>query len=353
MKPIIVTGAAGFIGSALVRELLKDCDNYVVAVDKLTYAGNLDSLSEVEDHERFRFVKADIGDREKMAEVFVETSPVGVIHLAAESHVDRSINAPADFIQTNVFGTFALLETARDYLDSLDEKTRSAFRFHHISTDEVYGDLGTSAEIFSEASPYDPSSPYAATKAASDHLVRAWGRTYQLPVLITNSSNNYGPRQFPEKLVPHVILNALSGKPIPVYGDGSQIRDWIHVEDHASALVTVFQQGSEGQTYNVGGRNEKRNIEVVRLLCECLEKHASEKKPAGVERYEDLITFVKDRPGHDLRYAVDASKIQDDLEWSPSETFETGMEKTVQWYLENRAWWEAILSGEYRLERLG
>ncbi len=352
MNRIIVTGAAGFIGSALVRELLQS-GSTVIAVDKLTYAGNPQSLRDVMGHDRFQFFKADIVDRGAMAEIFTTTQPGGIIHLAAESHVDRSIAGPADFITTNIVGTFTLLEAARDYLGTLAEKNRESFRFHHISTDEVYGDLDPLAPPAIEEPPYRPGSPYSASKASADHLVRAWSRTYGLPVVISTSPNNCGPRQFPEKLIPHVILNALSGKAIPVYGDGEQIRDWLYVEDHAAALATIYHHGKVGETYHVGGGNERRNLEVVHTLCDLLEKHAADRKRAGLASYRDLITHVKDRPGHDLRYAIDGTKLREALDWAPRESFASAMEKTVLWYLGNEAWWRGILSGDYRLERLG
>ena len=351
-KNLLITGGAGFIGSAVVRHLIQHTAHRVACVDKLTYAGNLESLAEVSDSERYRFYQVDICDRAALDAVFAEFRPDAVMHLAAESHVDRSIDGPAAFIQTNIVGTYTLLEAARGYWNGLDAEARAAFRFHHISTDEVYGDLHGTDDLFTEATPYAPSSPYSASKASSDHLVRAWQRTYGLPTLVTNCSNNYGPYHFPEKLIPHVILNALAGKPLPVYGDGSQIRDWLYVEDHARALVEVVTRGSVGETYNIGGHNEKRNLEVVQTLCELLEELAPN-KPAGVAHYRDLITFVKDRPGHDLRYAIDASKIQRELGWVPQETFESGIRKTVQWYLDNRQWWQRVLSGDYRLGRLG
>ena len=284
-----------------------------------------------------------------MLEQFESFRPTSIMHLAAESHVDRSIEGPGEFIRTNIEGTYTLLEATRDW----SERSGSGIRFHHVSTDEVYGDLAGSDDLFTEETSYDPSSPYSASKAASDHLVRAWGRTFGLPIVVTNCSNNYGPRQFPEKLIPHMILNALAGKPLPIYGDGSQIRDWLYVEDHAEALLTVLENGADGETYNIGGHNEKKNLEVVRCLCELLEELAAEEKPREIERFEDLITYVKDRPGHDVRYAIDASRIDRELGWKPKETFETGLRKTVQWYLENREWWQAILDGSYRLERLG
>ena len=349
---ILITGGAGFIGSAVVRHLIQHTAHRVACVDKLTYAGNLESLAEVSDSERYRFYQVDICDRAALDAVFTEFRPDAVMHLAAESHVDRSIDGPADFIQTNIVGTYNLLEAARAYWNGLEPAAKAAFRFHHISTDEVYGDLHGSDDLFTEVTPYAPSSPYSASKASSDHLVRAWQRTYGLPTLVTNCSNNYGPYHFPEKLIPHVILNALAGKPLPVYGDGSQIRDWLYVEDHARALVEVMTRGAVGDTYNIGGHNEKRNLEVVQTICKLLEELAPQ-KPAGVVHYRDLITFVKDRPGHDLRYAIDASKIQRELGWVPQETFESGIRKTVQWYLDNRQWWQRVLSGDYRLGRLG
>ena len=349
---IIVTGGAGFIGSAVVRELIELRDFDVVNLDKLTYAGNLDSLSAVVDSKRYKHEKVDICDSLALAQVFKKHKPTFVMHLAAESHVDRSIDGPADFINTNITGTFNLLEAARHYFESLVDSEKKQFRFHHISTDEVYGDLAGTNDLFTEQTSYSPSSPYSASKAASDHLVRAWGRTYGLPVIITNCSNNYGPCHFPEKLVPHIILNAIHGKPLPIYGDGLQVRDWLYVEDHAKALIRVVSKGKIGETYNIGGHNEKTNLEVVEVICELLEELAP-KKPSGVESYKDLITFVKDRPGHDARYAIDASKIERELGWIPLETFETGLRKTVQWYLYNRHWWERVLSGAYRLERLG
>jgi dTDP-glucose 4,6-dehydratase len=349
---ILVTGGAGFIGSAVVRHLIHDTPHEVANVDKLTYAGNLESLASVAHSARYRFHQVDICDGPALAKVFAEFKPTAVMHLAAESHVDRSIDGPAAFIETNVVGTYTLLEAARSYWNPLPQAEKDAFRFHHISTDEVYGDLEGTDDLFTETTPYAPSSPYSASKAGSDHLVRAWQRTYGLPALVTNCSNNYGPFHFPEKLVPHIILNALHGKPLPVYGDGSQIRDWLFVEDHARALVQVVSRGKVGETYNIGGHNEKRNLEVVETLCDLLEDLAPN-KPQGLARYRDLITFVKDRPGHDRRYAIDASKIERELGWAPQETFESGIRKTVQWYLQNSAWWERVLSGEYRLGRLG
>lgn len=355
---ILVTGGAGFIGSAVVRYLLSSTQYSVVNLDKLTYAGNLESIPESLQTERYVFEQVDICDAVALDRVFQAHQPDAVMHLAAESHVDRSIDGPGDFIQTNVVGTYTLLEASRKYWMSLEEDKKAAFRFHHISTDEVYGDLPHPDEVagelplFTETTPYAPSSPYSASKASSDHLVRAWLRTYGLPTIVTNCSNNYGPYHFPEKLIPHVILNALSGKALPVYGDGSQIRDWLYVEDHARALVKVATEGQVGETYNIGGHNEKRNIDVVKTICALLEELVPT-KPQGVQAYEDLITYVKDRPGHDVRYAIDASKIANELGWKPEETFETGMRKTVQWYLDNSDWWQRVLNGDYQLDRIG
>ncbi|PWC14636.1 dTDP-glucose 4,6-dehydratase [Brenneria corticis] len=352
MKRILITGGAGFIGSALVRHILTETPDSVVVVDKLTYAGNLASLAPVADSDRFAFEQVDIGDRPALDRLFAEYQPALVMHLAAESHVDRSIDGPAAFIETNIVGTYALLEAARHYWQSLAPVEQAAFRFHHISTDEVFGDLHGTDDLFTETTPYAPSSPYSASKASSDHLVRAWLRTYGLPTIITNCSNNYGPYHFPEKLIPLVILNAVAGKPLPVYGDGAQIRDWLFVEDHARALYKVATQGVVGETYNIGGHNERKNIEVVQTICDLLEE-LTPNKPAGVQRYRDLITYVKDRPGHDMRYAIDAGKIERELGWRPEETFESGMRKTVRWYLDNEAWWRSVQDGSYTGERLG
>ena len=448
-KTFLITGGAGFIGSAVVRELINNSDHRVVNVDKLTYAGNLESLTEVAESPRYTFIQADICDAPAMQQAFAEHRPDVVMHLAAESHVDRSIDGPAEFIQTNVVGTSVLLEAARGYWKGLQDnefEKAAGFRFHHISTDEVYGDLGEALGVrgeenggealgvrgeenpltsealtphsspakplFTETTPYSPSSPYSASKAGSDHLVRAWQRTFGLPTLVTNCSNNYGPYHFPEKLIPLMILNALAGKPLPVYGDGQQIRDWLYVEDHARALIKVATEGQVGETYNIGGHNEKTNLEVVETLCDLLQElrppvgaqfigrsahddtantespdksgsykatathsddvvgarlvgRSAENRrinpaPTGrsadgsvLEHYRDLITFVKDRPGHDLRYAIDAGKIERELGWVPEETFETGLRKTVEWYLENRDWWQRVLDGSYQGERLG
>ena len=349
---ILITGGAGFIGSAVVRHLIYDKQYDVVNLDKLTYAGNLDSLMGVSTSNLYSFENVDICNLDELKRVFEQYQPDKVMHLAAESHVDRSIDGPAVFIETNMVGTYCMLEAARQYWIGLGATKKANFRFHHISTDEVYGDLYGTDDLFTETTPYSPSSPYSASKAASDHLVRAWHRTYGMPVVITNCSNNYGPYHFPEKLIPHVILNAINGKPLPIYGDGSQIRDWLYVEDHAKALIKVVTDGEIGETYNIGGHNEKTNLEVVETICDLLEELAPE-KPAGVSNYRDLITFVKDRPGHDVRYAIDASKIESELGWVPEDTFETGLRKTVQWYLDNTVWWERVLSGAYRMERIG
>ena len=342
----LITGGAGFIGSAVIRLLIEQTDHQVINVDKLTYAGNLESLAGISGHERYHFEKVDICDASEIERLFNQYRPDVVMHLAAESHVDRSISGPDDFIQTNINGTYVMLEAARQYWSNLGDDENRRFRFHHISTDEVYGSLGDSG-LFTEETAYDPSSPYSASKAASDHLVRAWHRTYGLPVLITNCSNNYGPYQFPEKLIPVVMFNALQGKPLPIYGKGDQIRDWLHVEDHARALYQVVMEGKIGQTYNVGGHNEKTNLDVVKAICGILDE-ARPEHPAEIVRYEELITYVKDRPGHDQRYAIDASKIHRELGWKPQETFETGIRKTVMWYLENEEWIAHVTSGEYR-----
>ena len=352
MKKILITGGAGFIGSAVVRHIINATQDAVVNVDKLTYAGNLESLASVENDARYAFEKVDICDRAELERVFAHHQPDLVMHLAAESHVDRSIDGPAAFIETNIVGTYTLLEAARAYWNGLNDEKKSAFRFHHISTDEVYGDLHGTDDLFTETTPYAPSSPYSASKASSDHLVRAWLRTYGFPTIVTNCSNNYGPYHFPEKLIPLMILNALDGKPLPVYGDGMQIRDWLYVEDHARALYQVVTEGEIGETYNIGGHNEKANIEVVKTICALLEELVPN-KPVGVEHYADLITYVKDRPGHDVRYAIDAAKIGRELGWKPQETFESGIRKTVEWYLNNKTWWQHVLDGSYNRERLG
>ncbi len=349
---IFVTGGMGFIGSAVIRSLLKETNFDVVNIDKLTYAGNPSSLNKIANSKRYIHELVDICNINDLKRLFDEHSPNYVMHLAAETHVDRSIDGSFEFINTNIVGTYNLLESSRKYLSSISNNEKATFRFHHISTDEVYGDLVNTNDLFTEETSYSPSSPYSASKAASDHLVRSWGRTYKLPVLISNCSNNYGPYQFPEKLIPHVILNALKGKPLPIYGDGLQIRDWLYVEDHAKALIRVITEGKIGETYNIGGHNEKTNLEVVHAICDLLEELTSE-KPQGVASYRNLITFVKDRPGHDARYAIDASKIERELGWVPEENFKTGLRKTVQWYLDNIDWWERVLSGDYRLERLG
>ncbi|WP_329415651.1 dTDP-glucose 4,6-dehydratase [Acinetobacter indicus] len=347
---ILVTGGAGFIGSAVIRHIIQNTNNQVLNIDKLTYAGNLESLKEIDQHPNYQFEQIDICDTEQITAAIEAFRPNAIMHLAAESHVDRSIDGPAAFIQTNIVGTYTLLEVARKYWMSLEAETQKNFRFHHISTDEVYGDLEGTTDLFTETTSYAPSSPYSASKASSDHLVRAWHRTYGLPVIVTNCSNNYGPYHFPEKLIPLVILNALDAKPLPVYGNGQQIRDWLFVEDHARALYKVVTEGVVGETYNIGGHNEKQNIEVVKTICKILD----ELKPqANGQAYESLITFVKDRPGHDLRYAIDATKIQNELGWTPTETFETGIRKTVQWYLNNLDWCHRVQDGSYQRERLG
>jgi len=348
-KRILVTGGAGFIGSAVVRQAIRETDHQVVVVDKLTYAGNMDSLAPVSNDPRYAFERADIADAAKMRELFERYRPDAVMHLAAESHVDRSIDGPGEFIQTNVVGTFTLLQAALGYWRTLPDAERDAFRFHHISTDEVFGSLGADG-LFCETTAYDPRSPYSASKAASDHLVRAWHHTYGLPVVVTNCSNNYGPYHFPEKLIPLIIINALEGLKLPVYGKGANVRDWLFVDDHARALLTVVAKGTVGATYCVGGRCEKANIDVVRTICTLMDELAPSAK---IGPREGLITFVADRPGHDMRYAIDASRIATDLGWEPQETFESGLRKTVEWYLANRTWWERIRSGVYRGERLG
>jgi dTDP-glucose 4,6-dehydratase len=348
----LITGGAGFIGSAVIRHIINNTQDQVVNVDSLTYAGNLESLTAVVADDRYKFEQVNICDRAGLDRVFLQHKPDVVMHLAAESHVDRSIDGPAAFIETNVVGTYTLLEATRHYWSGLSEERKSDFRFHHVSTDEVYGDLDSPEDLFTEATSYAPSSPYSASKASSDHLVRAWQRTYGLPTIITNCSNNYGPYHFPEKLIPLIILNALEGKPLPIYGDGLQIRDWLYVEDHARALYLVATQGIVGETYNIGGHNEKANIEVVETLCILLEELVPE-KPQGIENFRDLITYVTDRPGHDVRYAIDAGKIERELAWVPQETFESGIRKTVEWYLSNKQWWSRVLDGSYSRERLG
>ena len=347
MKTFLVTGGAGFIGSAVIRHLISSTSHKVINVDKLTYAGNLSSLESITDNDRYIFEQVDICNAREVQRLFEQYQPDYVMHLAAESHVDRSIDGPSEFIQTNIVGTYTLLEAARNYWVSLAAQEKANFRFHHISTDEVYGDLEGTTDLFTEETSYAPSSPYSASKASSDHLVRAWNRTYGLPVVVTNCSNNYGPYHFPEKLIPLVILNALDGKALPVYGDGLQIRDWLYVEDHARALVKVVTEGKVGETYNIGGHNEKANIEVVKTICAILDELVPG-KPDGIGHYADLITYVKDRPGHDVRYAIDAAKIERELNWLPEESFETGIRKTVEWYLANKSWVDNVKSGDYR-----
>jgi dTDP-glucose 4,6-dehydratase len=348
----LVTGGAGFIGTAVIRHLIHDLGHEVVNVDKLTYAGNLESLESIVDSPLYQFEQVDICDREAIKRTFGQHHPDKIMHLAAESHVDRSIDGPAEFIQTNIVGTYVMLDVAKEYWSALTEEKKKNFRFHHISTDEVYGDLESTDDFFTEDTPYAPSSPYSASKASSDHLVRAWNRTYKFPVVITNCSNNYGPFQFPEKLIPLVILNAINGKPLPIYGEGNQIRDWLYVEDHAKALVKVVLGVRDGETYNIGGHNEKTNLEVVKTLCTILDELVPN-HPTGISQYEELVTYVADRPGHDVRYAIDASKIDNILGWTPQETFETGIRKTVEWYLGNVTWWKRVQNGSYQGERLG
>ncbi|MGO4891642.1 dTDP-glucose 4,6-dehydratase [Flavobacterium sp. W21_SRS_FM6] len=345
---ILVTGGAGFIGSAVIRHVINNTNDLVINLDKLTYAGNLESLLDISDSKRYSFEQVDICDRIELDRVFSKYKPDAVMHLAAESHVDRSIDGPKAFIETNIVGTYQLLEATRKYWLELGEEQKSAFRFHHISTDEVYGDLEGTTDLFTETTSYEPSSPYSASKASSDHLVRSWFRTYGLPTIITNCSNNYGPYHFPEKLIPLVILNALEGKPLPIYGKGNQIRDWLYVEDHARALYKVVTEGNVGETYNIGGHNEKQNIEVVKTICHLLNELAPQEAD-----YQDQIVFVKDRPGHDLRYAIDASKIERELGWKPEETFETGLRKTVEWYIKNKTWCQHVQDGSYQRQRLG
>lgn len=351
-RTVLVTGGAGFIGSELVRYLINSSIHTVVNVDKLTYSGNLQSLESVDNSQRYHFEKIDICDENHIHKVLIDYEPDIIIHLAAESHVDRSIDGPKEFIQTNIVGTYTLLEQSRKYWQSLEDQKKHNFRFLHVSTDEVYGDLEGTDDYFEESTPYDPSSPYSASKASSDHLVRAWHRTYKFPVLITNCSNNYGPFQFPEKLIPHIILNAIAGKDLPVYGDGKQIRDWLFVNDHVHALITVAFNGFIGETYNIGGNNEIQNIEVVSRICKLLDELVPEKLN-GLSSFSELITHVQDRPGHDIRYAIDASKIKNELGWKPREDFLSGIRKTVQWYLNNLSWSENIQDGSYKLERIG
>lgn len=349
-RRVLVTGGAGFIGSAVVRHIISQTQDSVLNLDKLTYAGNTESLAAISASPRYQFERADICDRLALDRILAQFQPQAIMHLAAESHVDRSIDGPAAFIETNIVGTYTLLEATRAYWDALPAADKAAFRFHHISTDEVYGDLDGPDELFTETTPYAPSSPYSASKASSDHLVRAWRRTYGLPTLVTNCSNNYGPYHFPEKLIPHIILKAIQGEALPVYGDGKQVRDWLYVEDHARALYTVMRNGAVGETYNIGGHNEKQNIEVVRAICALLDELHPQ---SPVTPHAQLIRYVTDRPGHDRRYAIDAGKIARELGWMPQESFETGLRKTVQWYLDNRQWWQRVLSGDYQLQRLG
>ena len=346
---IIVTGGAGFIGSAVIRQYIQYTQHEIINVDALTYAGNLESLKSVSSSPRYQFENININNIDEVKRVFEQHQPDAIMHLAAESHVDRSIDGPADFIQTNVVGTFNLLDVGRSYWDKLPQERKRNFRFHHVSTDEVYGDLGETG-LFTEETSYEPSSPYSASKASSDHLVRAWNRTYGFPVVITNCSNNYGPYQFPEKLIPLVTLNALEGKPLPIYGKGNQVRDWLYVDDHAKALRLVLEAGEDGETYNIGGHNEKTNLDVVKTICALLDKHVPESQYIP---HENLITFVADRPGHDIRYAIDADKISKCLGWTPDETFESGIEQTIKWYLANAEWCQHVQDGSYQRQRLG
>lgn len=352
MKTIFVTGGAGFIGSATIRLALKIENFRIVNIDKLTYSGNLNSIPSDLQHENYFFEKIDICDRSALKDLFNKYKPDGVIHLAAESHVDRSIDDPSSFIQSNIIGTYNLLEESREYLNLIYKNNKNDYRFHHVSTDEVYGDLSMEDSSFTEVSRYIPSSPYSASKASSDHLVRSWGKTYEIPVIITNCSNNYGPYHYPEKLIPHVILSALNGKKIPVYGNGEQIRDWLYVEDHARALLNVFNNGLPGETYNIGGNCELKNIDVVNKICRIMDKLVS-KKPHKIKSFIELIEFVQDRPGHDKRYSIDNSKILKELGWKPEETFETGIIKTINWYLDNKNWWQEIVNKNYDFNRLG
>ena len=351
-KKILITGGAGFIGSALIRNIIQKTEHSVINVDKLTYSGNLQSLESIEESKNYTFEQVDICNEKELLRVFKENQPDIVMHLAAESHVDRSIDSPRDFIQTNIFGTFILLEQSRNYWQSLEGNKKENFRFLYVSTDEVYGDLSGTSSFFTEESNYRPSSPYSASKASSDHLVRAWYRTFDLPVLITHCSNNYGPCQFPEKLIPHVILSALAGKNLPIYGNGKQIRDWLYVDDHVFALINVALNAKVGETYNIGGNNEIQNIEVVRKVCSILDELIPNKLN-GMSSFSELITYVKDRPGHDVRYAINANKINKELGWDPQEDFESGIRKTVEWYLNNKVWSENIQNGSYQLDRLG
>lgn len=348
----LITGGAGFIGSAVIRNIINNTSDSVLNLDKLTYAGNLESLADVSGSRRYEFVRGDVCDRALLGNIFARFKPDIVMHLAAESHVDRSIDGPGEFIQTNIVGTYALLEEARNYWSSLNDKKKRNFRFHHVSTDEVYGDLEVDEGLFTEETSYAPSSPYSASKASSDHLVRAWHRTYKLPTLITNCSNNYGPYQFPEKLIPLIILNALEGKDLPIYGNGRQIRDWLYVDDHARALLHVASYGEVGETYNIGGHNEMKNIDVVKTVCSLLDE-LSPSKIDDIDKYEQLIVYVTDRAGHDIRYAIDATKIANELSWTPDETFATGIRKTVEWYLENSVWCNRVKDGSYQGQRLG